>query len=211
MDQTGEELGQVIASVALDEMELPPGGFEIDGRQGFEESSGGVVRPAHAEAAVAQPDDWIVLESEGSRMGFATKLVETPAGEFALLVQSAGLKNGTWGIQAAFRLYPEKEESAEMLAADAGGAFRVLLERYGKPFESEGRKVRFLPAVKLPNTFGSMTSQDAMRTINRLLGLDAQGHWSATGEFRFDQQTITVTWPFAIDLSAYERDVPRGS
>ncbi|HET8639842.1 MAG TPA: hypothetical protein VFL89_06295 [Solirubrobacterales bacterium] len=210
MDQAGEELGQVIASVALDETELPSGEFEIDGRQGFEESSGGVVRPAHAEAAAAQPDDWVVLECEGSRMAFATKQVETPAGEFALLVQSARLKNGSWGIQAAFRLYPEKEESAEMLASDAGGAFRVLLERYGKPFESEGRKVRFLPAAKIPNTFGSMTREDAMRTINGLLGLDAKGHWSATGEFRYDQQTITVTWPFAIDLNAYKRDVSRG-
>jgi hypothetical protein len=200
-DQTSEELRGAIEAAALTG-EIAPKEISIQAREIFEGMSGGVVRPGHALEAARSPDDVAVLEYQGSRISFSTKAVHLGEADFVVLaVGNEGSKRRL--VQAAYRLYDDAT-ATDALAANALQAFQELLERYAQAFESKGRRVLFVPIHTAP-VAGDVSMKDLIASV---FGVEstAETHWGGNFQMKVSNGTMTMAWPFLINLKQYTAD-----
>lgn len=204
LDQTSDELAAALEAVTVD----PPGAPERiapAGRDVFEAQSGEVVRPDHAVKCVEAPDDLVFFGYEDTSMFVASKATEPPGKPPFSLLAIGGDKDGLWSVDAGYRVYPEAGEGATTLAGDARRVLQLLLERYGLPYKAGDRWVRFVPVVtQRPNKNGDMPVMEVAPPA------DSPADYVMNGQMRKNRDgTMTIAWPFAINITAYRRDVRR--
>jgi len=195
--QTSDELDAAIEAVTAIDNGQPPGKIDELSREAFDELSGGVVRAKHAEEAMLHPDDFTTLRfGDCPDLYLATKRVQ--AGSDFVVLAIASRFNQTTVMQAGYRLYGNGAE-VTALTASASLSFRVLLERFGRGFESEGRRVLFVPVLSVAAT------EDTQQVIGTALDFDMSpdAHWGAHVAARQAGDQLELSWPFVVDLARY--------
>jgi hypothetical protein len=198
-EQPEAELTAALEAVTASEVPPAPSSIDTEG-DAFEALSLGVVRRQHAIAAMRRPDSIVAFEYQDLKLLIAARATKTDSGEFVLLAVGHD-EPGRRVVTSAWRLYGSHDDVAA-LAADARGAFRAFLARYGLPYESHGRRVLFVPV--------HVTAATPQPDLVREFGLRIEpGHsWGFNGQARRNADgTWTMTWPFLVDQTLYQRDV----
>lgn len=204
-DQTSDELATALEAVTVDPPSGAPERIARAGGETFEVQSGGAVRPDHAIKCVEAPDDLVFFGYEDTGMFVASKATELPGKPPFVLLAIGRDKDGALDVASAYRLYPEGGDDATALAGDARRAFRSFLERYGLPYRAGDRWVRFVPVVTQRPSKGGDTP-----VIEVAAPAKPHHEYVMNGLMRKNRDgTITVTWPFAVDITTYRRDARR--
>jgi hypothetical protein len=199
--QTPDDLAAALQAVTA---VAPPSATATVIGESFDDQGAGIVRRAHAQAALDAPDNVVVFEYQDTRLRVVSKATTTPNGAFVLLVLTYESSGEKPLVPAAYRLYEEDHKVAE-LARDARASFQTFLERYAIPYRYEGREVRFLPVA----TFRFPSSGEF--NVSEAFGLAPPPPTKVvlSTTFRIDGGTITCAWPFIVDLGRYTADVTR--
>lgn len=126
------------------------------------------VRPQHACAVLAEPDDRAEYRFDsGFSVILACKRIEVGARRHILLVIATQRTGLPVEIDLAFKLYPPPEELAA-LAASASAAFGYLVEHFALPVEVGQQQGLFVPYEHVPPSGGNTnlvrvpTARDAL-------------------------------------------------
>lgn len=126
------------------------------------------VRPQHACAVLAEPDDRAECRFDsGFSVILACKRIEVGARRHILLVIATQRTGLPVEIDLAFKLYPPPEELAA-LAASASAAFGYLVEHFALPVEVGQQQGLFVPYEHVPPSGGNTnlvrvpTARDAL-------------------------------------------------
>jgi hypothetical protein len=159
----------------------------------------GVVREAHAIEAAKAPDGLALFGYQDTNLFVATKLRETSHRPYVLIVIGTQPERKR-EIYSAYRLYADNKE-ATRLAQDAKNCFQVFLERFALPYETPERWALFTPVlIAKPRQDGEpmIALDEAASKLSHRLNFQLR---------RNADGTVTLAWPFAVDLTAYMREI----
>ena len=198
-----EDLAQTLRAVtAVDPDPELTRSATIQNLDAFNMFSCEVVRANQALSAAHNPDHLAVFEFQDARRWVVVKRITTKDADFVVMVLGID-DEGRRQISAAYRIYPDADETAADLANDAGRTFQAFLERLCIDYEVEGQKLRFVPVVTVPRP------DNPHEGIAAALGLsmgqrEGGKRWSVNAQVRDNRDgTITLHWPFAFDHDDY--------